>query len=195
MSQACKKVAGLDTLHCDTGICRLTKQQKPCMHSQALCILCQVSTCTHSLPGGHMHAVMQWACKAYHVAQSIMLHEAVSQVHDHGKLPPDAVSHCIKVLMNCPFVGTLPSEWSSQGAFLALSTLQIVSCSLKGTLPASWGSNNSFPALTTLYLGDNELSGTLPASWGSAWQQLSDLEMFDSNISGMAILTNCGPQC
>jgi hypothetical protein len=97
-----------------------------------------------------------------------------------------SIAHC---------VGTLPSEWSSQGAFLALSTLQIVSCPLKGTLPASWGSNNSFPALTTLYLGDNELSGTLPASWGSAWQQLSDLEMFDSNISGMAILTNCGPQC
>ncbi len=115
-----------------------------------------------------------------------MVHEAVSQVPDHGKLHPDAV--CTKMLSIAHCVGTLPSEWSSQGAFPALSTLEIVSCPLKGTLPASWGSNNSFPALSTLYLGDNELSGTLPAEWGStsAWQQLSDLEMFDSNISGMA---------
>ena len=36
MSQdACKKLSGLDTMLCDTCLCRLTKQQRPCMHSQA----------------------------------------------------------------------------------------------------------------------------------------------------------------
>ena len=54
----------------------------------------------HSLPGGHMHAVMHWTCKAYHVPSSIMVHQAVSKVPDHGKLHPDAV--CTNTLITCP---------------------------------------------------------------------------------------------
>ncbi len=36
MSQvACKTISGLDAMHCDTCLCRLTKQPRPYMHSQA----------------------------------------------------------------------------------------------------------------------------------------------------------------
>lgn len=79
--------------------------------------------------------------------------------------------------------GSLPATWGQQGAFPALSSLDLSGLPLlNGSLPSSWG---GFPSLTALELGECPLTGTLPAEWGSptAFQQLQSLSIHDTAIS------------
>ena len=105
MSQvACKTLLGLHTMLCVTCFCMLTKQHRPCMHSQARCILCQVGTCMQSCIG-HARPTMflqvLWCIKLLAKCLTMVSCTQMQCAQTHSSR-----AHC---------VGILPSEWSSQG--------------------------------------------------------------------------------
>ena len=64
------------------------------------------------------------------------------------------------------FVGTLQASWGDNGAFPALSVLNLYGLPVSGMLPATWGSRgSSMPSMIALYLGGepgvSQLSGLL----------------------------------
>ena len=88
--------------------------------------------------------------------------------------------------------GTLPAAWGGDGAFPAMTVLEIDITSMTGSLPSAWGGNHSFPALSDLLLTNDvaqvsKLSGTLPESWANpaAFPQLVTLGIGNCNINGM----------
>jgi len=88
--------------------------------------------------------------------------------------------------------GTLPAAWGGDGAFPAMTVLEIDITSMTGSLPSAWGGNHSFPALSDLLLTNDvaqvsKLSGTLPESWANpaAFPQLVTLGIGNCSINGM----------
>lgn len=82
--------------------------------------------------------------------------------------------------------GTIPSTWSSAGAFPNLLKLLMYDLSISGTLPAAWGST-AFPSLGELSLQYlQKLSGSLPSEWASttSFQDLRIFFLIECSITG-----------
>ena len=98
--------------------------------------------------------------------------------------------------------GTLPAAWGGDGAFSAMTVLELDITSMTGSLPSAWGGNHSFPALSDLLLTNDKdivskLSGTLPESWANpaAFPQLVTFGIGNCSINGMCSSVHALHKC